>query len=113
MNLRPRWTILAVVLATTLLPTSLPSFGQADQPAGDRKVVNKVVPQYPAWARGMNLKGIVKVEAVVGGNGVVKSVEVKGGHPVLVQSATNAVRQWRWEPASHESREFVEVRFGP
>lgn len=113
MNIRPRWTVLAVVLATTLLTYSLPSFGQADQPAGNRKVVNKVVPQYPAWARGMNLKGIVKVEAVVASNGVVKSVEVKGGHPVLVQSATSAVRQWTWEPASHESRELVEVKFGP
>jgi hypothetical protein len=41
----------------------------------------------------MNLQGIVKVEALVGSNGVVKTVGVKGGHPVLVQSATDAVRK--------------------
>jgi TonB family protein len=88
-------------------------FGQGNQPASNRKIINKVVPQYPGWARSMNLRGVVKVEAIVSGNGVVKAVEVKGGHPVLVQSAMDAVRQWKWEPASHDSREFVEVRFNP
>ncbi len=53
------------------------------------------------------------MEAVVASNGVVKTVEVKGGHPVLVQSAMDAVRQWKWEPTSHESRELIEVRFDP
>jgi TonB family protein len=61
----------------------------------------------------MNLRGVVKVEAVVSSNGVVKAVEVKGGHPVLVQSAMDAVRKWKWEPASRDSRESVEVRFNP
>lgn len=53
------------------------------------------------------------MDAVVGSDGVVNSVEVKGGHPVLVQSATDAVRRWKWEPAPRESRESIEVRFDP
>jgi TonB family protein len=95
------------------IPFSLHCFADGDQPAGNRKIVNKVVPQYPAWARSMNLRGVVKVEAVVSSSGVVKAVEVKGDHPVLVQSAMDAVRKWKWEPASRDSRESVEVRFNP
>ncbi|MGA9039660.1 MAG: energy transducer TonB [Terriglobales bacterium] len=98
---------------TTVVANSQPSFAQESPDAGSRKVVTRVTPQYPTWARSMNLKGIVKVEAVVEGNGTVKTVELKGGHPVLAQSAMNAVRQWKWEPASHESREYIEVRFDP
>jgi len=43
----------------------------------------------------------------------VKSVEVKGGHPLFVQAAQNALREWKWEPAAHETDEIVELRFTP
>jgi TonB family protein len=61
----------------------------------------------------MALTGTVRVEAIISPDGSVKTVEVKGGHPVLVQAAVNAVRRWKWEPASHESRQLVEVKFDP
>ena len=61
----------------------------------------------------MGLEGVVKVEALVASDGSVKSVEIKGGHPVLAQAAANAVRRWRWEPAAHESHEPVELKFSP
>jgi TonB-like protein len=50
---------------------------------------------------------------MVAGNGTVKAVEIKGGHPILAQAAASAVSQWKWEPASHESRESVQVKFNP
>ncbi len=106
--------MVVLLLLTAVLTNSHSSFAQEEAAAAsNRKIVNKVVPQYPAWARSMNLSGIVKVEATVSSNGAVKAIEVKGGHPVLVQSATDAVRKWKWEPASHESRETVEVKFDP
>jgi len=43
----------------------------------------------------------------------VKSVEIRGGHPLLAQAAAAAISQWKWEPANHESRETVEVNFVP
>ncbi len=88
-------------------------FGQQEQTESNRKIVNRVTPQYPQIARTMNLKGNVKAEAVVESNGVVKSVEVKGGHPVLVRAAQDAIYKWKWAPASHETREPIEVRFDP
>ena len=55
--------------------------------------MNRVVPAYPDIARTMNLKGNVKVEVVVAASGAVKSVEIKGGDPVLAKSAENVFFQ--------------------
>src|SRR6266516_428887 len=89
------------------------SFAQSEQTEGTRKVTTKVVPAYPQIARSMNLSGTVKLEALVLANGTVKSVQVKGGNPLLVQSAERAVHDWKWEKADHESTEEVEFRFHP
>jgi len=113
-----RRTITAALLvlfwAIVLTPNS--SFAQQDQqepPETIRKVVNRVVPQYPELARTMNLRGTVRVEALVLPNGSVKSVEVRGGHPILAQAAESAIRKWRWQPAKTETREPIEVKFDP
>jgi hypothetical protein len=55
----------------------------------------------------------VRAEALVAPNGTVKFVDVKGGHPVLVEAAQHAIYKWKWAPASHETRELIEVRFDP
>jgi TonB family protein len=83
-----------------------------DHSESTRKIVTRVAPQYPNLARTMNLQGIVKVDVLVAPNGAVKSLEIKGGHPLLVQSAQNALKEWKWEPAPHETHETVEVKFG-
>jgi TonB family protein len=80
---------------------------------GARRVITRVTPQYPSVARSMRLSGTVRVEALVATNGTLKSVEVRGGHPLLAAAAENAVRQWKWEPASRETREMVEIKFTP
>ena len=86
---------------------------QPPQSESNRRIVNRVTPQYPAIARTLNLKGSVRAEALVEPNGVVKTVEVKGGHPVLVRAAQDAIYKWKWAPATHETREPIEVKFNP
>jgi TonB family protein len=88
-------------------------FGQQDQIESSRKIVNRVAPEYPQIARSINLRGNVKAEALVGPNGVVRSVEVRGGNPVLVRAAEAAIYKWKWAPASRETREPIEVKFDP
>jgi TonB family protein len=78
-----------------------------------RRVVNKVVPQYPQTARGMNLSGTVKLEVLVQASGTPKLIQVKGGNPLLVQSAQFAVHGWKWEKADRETTEQVEFHFNP
>jgi TonB family protein len=91
-----------------------PGHAPAQEPSeGVRKVVTKVAAEYPSIARTYNIQGSVRMEVLVAPNGSVKSVEVKGGHPLLAQAAQNALRQWKWEPAPRESHESVELRFNP
>lgn len=78
-----------------------------------RKVILKTPPVYPTLARSMNIHGVVKVEALVAPNGSVKSVDIKGGHPLLTQSAVTAVGHWKFEPAPKESKELIEIKFDP
>lgn len=79
----------------------------------ERKIVEKVAPVYPPLAKRMNIKGVVKLEVVVRANGTVKSTKIVGGNPVLIDSATDAVRKWKFEPAPAESTGVVEVVFEP
>jgi TonB family protein len=109
-----RRTAVALVLLLLVTFSSVAHcFSQQDDPQNKRQIVNKVTPQYPALARTMSLRGTVKVEALVSSEGKVTRVNVKGGHPVLAQAALNAVREWKWEPAGHESTEPIEVKFDP
>lgn len=59
----------------------------------------------------MKIQGSVRADVLVAPNGTVKSIEIKGGHPLLVQSAQIALHEWKWEPAPHETHEFVELKF--
>ena len=89
----------------------IPAISKAQEAEGARKVLLKTQAAYPTLAQSMNLHGVVKLEAHVAPNGSVKSIDVKGGHPILTQSAVTAVGHWKFEPASHETVELVEVKF--
>jgi TonB family protein len=79
----------------------------------DRKIVTKVIPDYPNIARAMHIQGSVRIDVLIEPNGKAKSFDAKGGHPVLVQSAEDALRQWKWEPTSRETHQLIELRFTP
>ena len=78
-----------------------------------RKPKTKVAPVYPDVARRMGVAGIVKLSVVVAPNGTVKSSKVIGGHPVLVNAAMDAMKQWKFESAPTESSGTVEFKFQP
>jgi TonB family protein len=78
-----------------------------------RKAKTKVAPTYPAFARHMNIVGTVRLAVTVAPNGTVKSSKPLGGHPVLVNAAMEAVKQWKFEPAPTESSGVVEFKFQP
>ncbi len=80
---------------------------------GNRKIANKVVPNYPPLGRTMKLRGTVKLEALVLANGKVKSIQVRGGNALLVQTAETAVREWKWEKADHDTTELLQFNFNP
>ena len=111
--MRPRLAIFALLIGLIgiFIPSSVLS--QTDQSDASRKVVSKVIPEYPPIARTMGIHGSVRVDVVVAPNGTVKTLEVKGGHPVLAQAAANAVRRWKWAPSTHDTKEPVTLTFDP
>ena len=62
------------------------------------KLVNRVQPIYPPLARQTRISGTVRLHAIIAKNGSVEQLTVESGHPLLVQSALDAVRQWRYQP---------------
>ena len=115
MNLRSirLWFCVALLFSLNSVLASSQAVPVQEESASSRKVTTKVAPRYPALCRTLKINGSVKVEALVAPNGTVKSLEVKGGHPVLAEAAQNAVRQWKWEAAAHETHESIELRFNP
>jgi TonB family protein len=62
------------------------------------RIRNKVPPVYPDAARQARIEGAVKLRAIIGKDGTITQLEVISGHPLLVQPALDAVRQWVYEP---------------
>jgi protein TonB len=102
---------LALVLggAVAVPPKAAAQDTSTDQ--AKRKVRSKVVPDYPTLARQMNVTGKVKVEVTISADGHVTSTKPVGGSPLLVSSAMDALKKWRFEPAPKESVEVIEFDF--
>lgn len=72
------------------------------------KILQKVPPVYPPLARQTRIQGTVRLHAIIGKDGLVKQLELISGHPLLVQSALDAVKKWQYEPVLLNG-EIVEV----
>jgi protein TonB len=62
------------------------------------KLVRSPQPVYPQIARQARISGTVELAAVIGEDGHIQSLTVVSGHPLLRQSALDAVRQWVYQP---------------
>jgi TonB family protein len=105
--------VLSVMLGTAVGP--IYSNAQNTQNVQNEEMVRraktKVQPSYPELAHKMNISGVVKIEVTVAPNGTVKEARVVGGHPVLAQSALDAAKRWRFEPAASDSTGIIDFKF--
>jgi len=62
------------------------------------RLIARVDPRYPPLAIQTHLEGTVVVQAVIDEHGDVVEAKVVSGPPLLIQSALDAVRQWKFEP---------------
>lgn len=81
------------------------------QQEAKRKVKTQVEAVYPELARRYNLTGKVRVSVVVGKDGRVKSTKILGGNAVLVNSALDALKEWKFIPGPDETTETIEFDF--
>ncbi len=61
-------------------------------------VVRRVEPEYPEQARERKIQGPVVINVIVGKDGEVEKLTAIAGDAQLVAAATNALRQWRFQP---------------
>ena len=61
-------------------------------------LIKKISPPYPALAKSARIQGTVRFTAIIGKDGTIQNLQLVSGHPMLVQSATEAVKQWVYKP---------------
>jgi protein TonB len=61
-------------------------------------IVHRVMPVYPPLARQARISGVVELHGVITAEGRIGELRVIAGHPLLVQAAVEAVRQWVYRP---------------
>ena len=81
-------------------------------------LVSQVTPLYPLQARQAHIRGTVVLQAVIGKDGSVQSVRALRGDPMLIQSAVDAVKKWRYKPyylngEPVEAETQISVNFNP
>ena len=79
-------------------------------------LVKRVNPIYPQAAKEAGIQDIVLLQVTIGRNGQVAGVQVSQGHPLLIEAAQDAVRQWTYQPTWINGQPVevvgpVEVRF--
>jgi len=114
--MKPRAASIGLVAVALVLSTSavlVPKAAAQSTPvdAVKRKVKTRVVPDFPVLAKQMNVTGKVKIEATISPDGRVTNTKVVGGSPLLVGSALDAIKKWRFESAPKESTEIIEFDF--
>jgi protein TonB len=61
-------------------------------------LIYRVKPNYPPLARQARIQGTVELRAIISKMGTIENLNVVSGHALLVTSAVEAVKQWRYRP---------------
>jgi protein TonB len=62
------------------------------------KLIKQPRPVYPPLAKQARISGVVHLNAVIAKDGTIQNLTLISGHPLLVQAAMDAVRQWVYAP---------------
>jgi TonB family protein len=77
---------------------AVPQRVRVSQGVSQGLLIHKVNPVYPAKARSKGIQGAVRLEALIGKDGLVKDVKQVSGPEELAPAAIDAVRQWQFQP---------------
>ncbi|MCC7156052.1 MAG: energy transducer TonB [Bryobacterales bacterium] len=94
---------------TAAPPPPPPKVQEAPKPVTPKRIVvggnvqqamllSQPKPIYPPLAKQARISGTVRFTAIIGKDGSIQNLTLVSGHPLLVQSAQDAVRQWRYKP---------------
>jgi protein TonB len=68
------------------------------------KLISSVSPVYPALAKGQHVSGDVRIDALIDPAGHVTTMKIVSGPTLLHQAAMDALRQWKYQPASLDGK---------
>src|SRR5713226_1967849 len=68
------------------------------------KLIFSVSPVYPTLAKNQHVSGSVMVDALIDANGRVTTMKVVSGPTLLQQAAMDALKQWKYQPASLDGK---------
>jgi periplasmic protein TonB len=60
--------------------------------------IHDVTPTYPQMARIAHIQGDVILQATISKTGIIENLHGISGHPILIQAAMDAVKQWKYKP---------------
>jgi protein TonB len=63
-------------------------------------LLTRTNPPYPAEAIAQAVQGAVILDVAVDNEGVVESVTLRSGHPLLAEAALQTVRAWKYRPTT-------------
>jgi protein TonB len=97
------------ILGQGIMGNNSPSLPSPPKPIGPTRIkqggivtaasiLSQTRPVYPTLARQARIQGNVLLHAIIGKDGRVAQLEVMSGHPLLVQAALDAVKQWLYKP---------------
>ena len=66
--------------------------------AQEAKIIRRILPAYPALAKQARVQGTVRLLGVISKEGRIEKLQVISGHPLLVQAAVDALKQWTYRP---------------
>lgn len=103
------WMLAASCACIVALATMLTPAIHAQKADPGRKVLHKVAPVYPMDLKRNGIGGVVRLSLEISPRGTVEKVKPIGGNAALVDAATLAVKEWKYEPA--DSTTTVDVQF--
>ena len=79
-------------------PSDTPTIVRIGAGGADGMLVSRVEPVFPPLALQARIQGVVILNVDIANDGSVQAVKVVTGHPLLVQAAIDAVKQWQYKP---------------
>jgi TonB family protein len=90
--------LIALLVCRAVAQSSSPQQVQVSQGVSQGLLIYRVQPTYPPPALQARVQGTVVLQALIGKDGTIQNLTVISGHPMLIQAAMDAVKQWRYKP---------------
>jgi TonB family protein len=90
-----------VMPSAPAVPQSATSAPQTIRVGGNvqsANLIEQAQPVYPPLAKQARIQGTVRFDVIIGKDGTIKNIKVDSGHPMLVQTALEAVKTWVYKP---------------